>query len=156
MALTVDKTNTNAGIPYSGINREYVMKQTIDFTVTANQLTQNQTLGLFKLPKSTLVKSAYFVVKTLDAGITDVDIGIYSDADVVEDKDELCDGLSFAATGLIKDTTGADASWDGATGGSQGYFNTASAYKKVVMTLVTNDTCDTAIVDFFIECVDLS
>jgi len=156
MALTVDKTNTESGPPHRGPDRNYTMKLTIDFTTAANQIAQTETLGLFKIPKSTLVKEAYFVVRTADANITDVDIGIYSNADVVEDADELCDNLSLAATGLIKDTTGADASWDGATGGSHGYFNTAAAYKKVVLTNNTAATLDEAVVDFFIECTDCS
>jgi len=76
MALTIDKTDTNAGVPWVGIDKVYIMKLNIDFSVSANNLVNAGTLGIFKVPAKTLIKEVYMVVNTVDADVTEVAKGI--------------------------------------------------------------------------------
>ena len=151
MAFHVDLTaNESYGKPADAVDRHFIMHRRVDFTETANQLAQTETMGLFQVPPYVLVEEVIMIVRTADADVSDVDIGRYSTAGVVAAVDAFVDGATIAATGCIRDLAGETYSKQDGTVGYMG----AAAW---TIGLINNDadTINEAVIDFFAICLDL-
>lgn len=151
MAFTVDLTSAEGTtVPVDGINKCFVMRRTVDFTKTANQLAQTATMALFDIPAYILVREVYMVVTTADADVSDVDIGTFSTAGVAVSADGFIDGATIASTGIKRDVAGETYSIND---GTAGYV--AAAAWSVGLTNNDADTINGAVITFCAECVDL-
>jgi hypothetical protein len=151
MAFTKDLTeNDGYAPPVDGLNKKFVMKRRVDFTVAANQLANAQTMGLFNVPAGVLVEETLMNVVTPDADITDVDIGSFTTAGVAVVADGFVDGATLAAAGVVRDLAGETYSRQD---GTAGYSSTSNW--KIGFTNNDAQTINEAVVDFFALCVDL-
>lgn len=90
---------------YSGVNpwgtRQFTLVYEIDFSVTANNMAQNDVMVLADdLPLGLQINGIIIEVTTAQATITDIDVGLDSTATHVT-SDNLIDGASLAATGWV-------------------------------------------------------
>ena len=91
MAFTVDLTeDVGVAMPFDGAGKHFVVQKTVDFSVAANHLANDETMGLFPIPAGVLVEEVIVEVVTCpDADSNDIDIGSYTTA-----------GVAIAATGF--------------------------------------------------------
>lgn len=138
---TVDKTGS-ISLPAAGFGKCVIMQNHIDFTVSANQLTQGQTMDIFDLPANVLCQEVLMHISTVCAGVTDVDIGTAADTS------GFMDGATLATSGWVRDVSG-----EAYTLASGGYISNSDA----VITLKNMDatTLTSAIIDFYAVCFDL-
>jgi len=79
MAFTVDLT-TDEGIslPWSGHDKHFVLKKTVDFSVAANKLTTDRYMALFDIPGGVLVTEVIVKVTTnADSDCDDLNVGSF-------------------------------------------------------------------------------
>ncbi len=150
MAFDVDNTSRQGyEVQVDGVGKVTAMRCEIDFTVAANQLAQNKTMGLMKVPAGVLVTEVLMRVKTTDTDVTDVDIGSFTTAGVAVDADGFVDGATLAATGIVRDLAGEAYS---PQDGTAGYSSTSNW----IIGLTNNDadTINEAVVVFIANCID--
>lgn len=151
MAFTVDLTDgEGACMPVDGGLKHFVLRRTVDFSDAANSLIATATMGLFDIPAYVSVREVFAIVTDADAGVTDIDIGSYSTAGVVNDVDGFMDGGDPSSTGILRDTAGETYSIANGTVG----YQAAAAW---TIGLINNGagTLDDAIITFCAECIDL-
>ncbi len=151
MALTINNLASTGVIAYNGVGRRWIANNNIDFSVAANNLVNAATMGVLIVPAKTLIEEVYMVVNTVNAGVTDVDIGVFSLAEVSVSGDGFVDGATIEAAGLIRDLAGETYSKQD---GTFGYYSSAGC----IIVLTNNDATSITLadIDFFAECVDLS
>jgi hypothetical protein len=148
---------TGFALPWPA-HRVGVLRRRVDFTVTANQLASGKLMSLFKLPADCMVIKAGMYVKTADAQVTDVDLGLFTlagDADsaayTAVDADGFIDGLDISSTtgyriGLVSsayNTQGTDP------------LHVTAANSVVALTNNDADTINDAVIDFYVVCIDV-
>jgi len=150
---TVDKTSDQGfALPWSA-ERVAVMRRTIDFSVAANNLVQNGVMPIFKLPADCIVLACGIKVTTADAQVSDVDLGLYTEASdtiTAVDIDGYGDGLTLAATGYVNDP---DAVFN-SLGTSA--FAVVAADSYFTIKNIDADTINGAVVEFYAVVVDIS
>jgi len=139
MAATVDNRPTSSNADAGQYGVQFMLEASVDFTVTANQLAQNETMALFDLPADTIVTQAFIEVETVDSDITDVDLGCSTDGSTAAD---LIDGATLAATGYVTNGTYLPAGYDAA--------------QQVVLTNKDADTLNGAKIRVVLICFDAS
>ena len=139
MASTVDNRPTSSLPKWQQTGESFRLQQTIDFTTTANQLAQNETMSLFDLPADTAVEFAWIEITTVQATISDVDLGCSTDGSAAAD---LIDGATLAATAYVTNGTYKPAAYNAA--------------ELVVLTNKDTETLNEAIVRIIVICRDLS
>jgi len=139
MAATVNNRPTSSKAKWQQTGEAYRLQQTINFTTTANQLAQNQTMALFDIPADTAIDFAWIEVTTADTDVTDVDLGCSTDGSTAAD---LIDGATLATTGYKTNGT---------------YLPPAyNAAQQVVLTNKDADTINQAVIRVIVICRDLS
>lgn len=152
MAISIDLTTKEDGaVPVDGINKHYLMKKTVDFTLAANQLATTLIMALFEVAPKQLIEEVFMVVDTIDADITTVDLGVATLADVTISENGFMEDLSLAVAGLIRDLAGETYS---PQDGTVGYYTAAGC--KIILTNQDAQTINEAKVTFFAKCLDLS
>jgi hypothetical protein len=152
MAYDIDLTDNGASLAWDGINRQVVLKKTVDFSVAANNLAQNKVAALFNIPAGVLIEEVLMVVKTGDAQVSDVHIGIATaSTQATISADGFLNSLSMVTAGCIRDLAGETYSKQD---GTAGYYTLVDC--DIILTNVDADTINGAIVDFFAICIDLN
>ena len=155
MAFTVDLTgDVGIALPWDGGNKHFVIQKTVDFSVTANNLANTATMGLFTIPGGVLVEEVIIRVDHLsDADSDDINIGSYSTAGVAVDATGFGDHFTHYQTGqdgFCRDVAGQTYSL---TDGTAGFVRATD------WTLgIANDdthTLDHGILTFIAICKDL-
>ncbi len=149
MAFKVDKCDSPA-MPWDGREKEFLLKKRIDFRLSANQLAQNEIMGIFEIPGNVLVEEVLLNVITADADVSDVDVGSFSTAGVAVAADGFIDGADVSTGGVKRDI--ADETYS-LTNGTGGYV--ASANWKIGLTNKDAQALDAAVIDVIARCIDL-
>lgn len=150
MAYTTDLTSGFGTVmPSSGGGKLYVLQKYVDFSVTANNLAQNETMCLFHIPAGVLAREVGMWVITADADVSDVDIGYATTSGTVAEADSFVDGATLAATGWIRDVLGETFSFNG----TAGFVYTAEW--DIVLTNKDTDTINGAKILFYVIAIDL-
>ncbi len=140
MAPTKDFTGAVC-IPTDGVHKQYVMKATINFGDSGKSLAQNESAGIFDVPAGVMVERVVLNVKTPQADITDIDVGI--DGGVA---DGFIDGADISTAGYKTDI-------------DEGYTPTAGFLSGsdaiIAVKNMDANTLNAAVIDFFAVCVDL-
>lgn len=130
------------------------LKKTVDFSVVANNLVTTGVMSIFKLPAKCIVLACGIKVLTADAQISDVDLGLYTEAangDITAvDIDGYGDGLNLTATGYKKDP---DAAFNSA-GAEAMHVVVADSF--FTIKVITNATLNDAVVEFYAVVMDVS
>jgi hypothetical protein len=138
---TYDFTSGVYSKPADGLNKVYVMKNVIDFSV--HPMEDTETADIFNIPANTLVMEVFYRVITADADSTDFDIGVAGGLEFVDGT-----GAGGAgSTGWVRD---ASLTYSPPTG----FLSTSDT----PITLLQSDTSHllTAVIEFFALCVDLN
>lgn len=137
MAATVDKRPTTSKAQFDKYGRAFVLESDIiDFTVSANQLAQNETMAVFDLDADVIIENAMVEVLTADTDVTDVDLGTSTDGSTASN---LGDGLTLGTTGYKREAA-AD-------------FGVATASAvQVVFTNIDSDTINQAKIRVLLVC----
>jgi hypothetical protein len=147
---TIDKTNSGATkgvVPFHGINRHYVIQNTID--LTAGAITAADVYQALTIPAGTLVRSVHVKVLTPAVGTTlTMNVG---DGGSSAGWIGSTDGKAVAGT-FDHSTLGTDARAVTADGG---YFYSTVDSLDVVMTTATGITAGPKFI-LFAECVDFN
>ncbi len=99
MAATVDNRPTGNDVTFRSLQKHHQERIEIDFSVTANNLAQNETMALLNIPAGIRVRSAGLYVETDQDDITDVDLGLATDGTT---DNSLIDGATLAETGYVE------------------------------------------------------
>ena len=95
MASTVDNRPTSSLPVFSRVGKSgYSVSASIDFSVAANNLAQNETMSIFDIPAHSNIEWAKVYVSTADTDITTVDLGFSTDGST---SDILLDGMNFTS-----------------------------------------------------------
>lgn len=147
-------SSEGATLPVDGFGKSFVLKRTVDFTDTDNQLAQNAIMALFHIPAYVKVREVLMRVTTADTDITTVELGGYSRSGTTITEIDL-DGFgvnaTLAATGYV--AMDVDAVYNPAGTGGRGYVATSDWYVTVKNT--DANTLDEAVVEFIAICEDL-
>lgn len=101
MAATVDNRPTSSKPNWQQVGEMRRYEIDVDFTETANQLAQNETMALLDIEADKRVHALIKVV-TADTDITDVDLGLSSAGATAAD---LADGVTFASAAYVENAT---------------------------------------------------
>ncbi len=128
-------------MPTDGVHKHFVMKNTVDFSESGKSLAQNESAGIFDVPAGVMVERVVMNVKTAQADISDVDVGIDGGT-----ADGFIDGADISTTGFKTDI-------------DEGYTPTAGflSDSNAIIAVKNMDaqTLNAAKIDFLAVCVDL-
>lgn len=145
MTITRDLSGTFSSVRGSkGARQVFVNTFEVDFSDTDMSLAQNEVMEICVVPAGTLVLSAGLYVVTAETEITDVDLGVSTDANTSAN---LIDGVSLASTGYVAGNVDLSA-----TGG--GVWVTAES--KLKLTNKDAQTLNAAKVKVILVCVDVA
>lgn len=151
MAYDLDLTDNSASLAWDGRNKQVVLTKEVDFSVAANQLANTKNMCLFNIPAGVLIDEVLAIVKTADADISDIDIGIFTaSTQAVISVDGFVDGADISTTGIKRDLAGETYS---KTNGTAGYYCTVDT--DIVVTNNDAQTINGAVVVFVALCTDL-
>jgi len=140
-------TDNQTVTPFYSKARLFVLKNKIDFSAYSVISDGDEIVEALNIPANTIVQAVWLYVETVDAGITDVDVGPGGAASVL-----FLDGASFATTGYVYTTAGAYNPFAGGT--TPGYL--FSSADTIDLLIKTSDTSDTAVLYVYALCVDLT
>jgi hypothetical protein len=151
MAYDISNQPEVAGLSWDGLKKAGIEKVEIDFTIAANQLAQNKTMAVMRIPAGVLIEEVMILVKTVDANITNVDAGPFtaSTEAVIGSADAFIDNATLASTGLKRDF---DETYS-PVGGTNGLYCVADT--DIVLTNIEAATINEAVIDVIAKCVDL-
>jgi hypothetical protein len=138
----VDATPANSKPVWTDVGKSYILDSvTVDFSVTGNNLAQNEIMDIYDIPANTVVEWAVLNITTAQADVTDVDLGVAATGVTAAD---LIDGGSLASAVGI---TGAAAQTPAVVVGS-----TAE-----VVTFTNKDaqTIASAVIQFIVKCTPI-
>ena len=141
MAADVNLRPTSSKADAGDYGKAFVLTADVDFTVTANQLAQNETMALFDIPADTAVENAVIEVVTADADVTDVNLGMSADGST---DDTLIDGATLATTGYKRGGANADLG------------QVTAAAMQLVLTNIDADTINEAVIKVIVVCRSLA
>jgi hypothetical protein len=134
----LDATPTNSLPVWTDVGKSYILDSvTIDFSVAANFLAQNEIVDIYDIPAGTVVEWAIMNVITADTDVTDVNLGVAL--------------TGVAATNLIDAGTLAAVDYVvGAAAATPIVCPTADS--KVTLINIDADTINEAKVQFIVKC----
>ena len=140
MAPTKDFTGAVC-LPTDGVHKHFVMKNTVDFSQSGKALAQNETGGIFDVPAGVMVERVVLNVKTPQADITDIDVGIDGGT-----ADGFVDGADISTAGYKTDI-------------DEGYTPTAGYLSGTDSIIAVKNldaqTLNAAVIEFIAVCKDL-
>jgi hypothetical protein len=139
---TYDLTSGVYSKPADGLNKIYVMKNVIDFSVQS--VAKSATADIFLLPANTLLMEVFAHVTTADADVDHIDVGVYGVA-----ADDLFSDVHVDSTGWKRDTSNA-------LSPPLGYLSTSDAIIYMTNDDSGSDVLNGAVIEFFALCVDLN
>lgn len=139
---------TTGQVPFTGVNRHYVLQNTVD--LTGGAITQGDVYQCLAIPANTRVGSVKIFQHTAAVGTTlTMNVG---DGGATNGWDASVDGKGTADTWIAQSAVGTDAR---AAAASQGYFYTSGDSIDVVMTTATSITAGPKFT-IFAECTDFN
>ncbi|MBF0316790.1 MAG: hypothetical protein HQL04_01325 [Nitrospirae bacterium] len=135
---TIDMTTGTSAIPHNGIDKEYRIKNRLDFGTT--NVAASDTINIVKIKANTHVKKVYTKVITPEGAVATCTIGDSADADGFDASVNL-----NAAAGTITQSTASDAYADGKL------YTTETS-----IDLTPANNLSTAVIDVYVICEDLN
>ncbi|MBF0345269.1 MAG: hypothetical protein HQL06_13700 [Nitrospirae bacterium] len=135
---TVDLTDGTSAIPFNGMDKEYRIKNRLNFGV--RNVTTADTVNVLMVKANTHVKKVYTKVITPEGAAATCTIGDAVDADGFDADVDL-----NAAAGSITQSTSADA-----------YANGKIYTTETNITLVPVNDLSAAVIDVYVTCEDLN
>jgi hypothetical protein len=140
MAATVNNRPTSSKATSLQYGMEYMLETTIDFSVTANNLAQNETMALLDIPADVLVKRCLVEVITEEADITDINVSISADGST--ETSIIADALDISSTGYKQNAT-------------LMYVAPSTSATQLIVKNIDANTMDAAKLRFIIICQDV-
>ncbi|MES0336748.1 MAG: hypothetical protein SFH39_10430 [Candidatus Magnetobacterium sp. LHC-1] len=135
---TIDMTTGTSAIPHSGMDKEYRLKNRLDFSAT--NAAASDTVNILKVKANTHVKKVYAKVVTPEGAVATCTLGDGADADGFDAGVDL-----NAAAGTITQSTASDAYADG---------KVYTAETSIDLTPANN--LSNAVIDVYVTCEDLN
>lgn len=138
----VDSTPANSKPAWTKVGESYILDTvTVDFSVAANNLAQNEIMDIYDIPANTLIEWAIINVTTADADVSDCNLGVAATGVTAND---LIDAADLSSTGM---TTVAGAYVPVIVG---------STAEVVTFTNIDSDTINEAVVQFIVKCTPIA
>ncbi|KJU83828.1 hypothetical protein MBAV_003988 [Candidatus Magnetobacterium bavaricum] len=135
---TIDLTGGTSAIPHNGIDKQYRIKNRLDFS--ANNATASDTINIVKIKANTHVTKVYTKIVTPEGAVATCTIGDSADTDGFDASVNL-----NAAAGAITQSTASDAYADGKI------YTTETS-----IDLTPANNLSTAVIDVYVTCEDLN
>jgi len=139
MAADVNLRPTSSKAVAGEYGKFYMLEIDVDFTVTANQLAQNEVMALFDIPADTLILHGSIEVTTADTDVSDMNLGCSTDGSTAND---IIDAADVSSTGYKVNGTYLPSMYNAA--------------QQVTLTNIDTDTINEAIIRVILFCADVS
>jgi len=152
MAYDISNQPEIGGLAWDGLKKSIVQKVEVDFSIAANNLAQNKVMAVMRIPAGVLIEEIMLNVKTADADISDVDVGIATaSTEATISADGFINNADISTTGLKRDLAGETYSRQD---GTAGYFT--SVETDIIITNKDAQTIDEAVIDVIAVLKDLN
>jgi hypothetical protein len=128
--------------PWQNKERLFVLQNTLDFSLENVTGDTDGIVQALNVPANTAVLAVWYYVHTVDAGITDIDVGLGEGVEFMEQQ-------SGAVAGYVYDNNQATL-----TGAALGYIFTVA--DTIDISIQTTQVADTLKLTLFALCVDLT